>query len=316
MCTRINVSPINKVMVITRRYSSSSNLFNVKSYGAKGDGFTDDTEAAQSAIAALQAATIPGGILYFPKGSYLLNQTEEWQSLSIAAGNITIRGDGVGLSKLVQGDAAAPVISIGPDANVGGHVLIEHLGFIAAESLSDDGQDLTTSKGSLLAVSGLEDNQIPSLKLQNCIFEAGMRRCVWLKNISRAIVSDCQFEATSSDDHITAVKPTSGSWHLYIGHNVWMDEQEENVPSQIDSAFGSGGGTVVVHGAASSLDSIVYQTNASLEGASASEAVVFGPDVNGRQRWWIRNDSYDTSGGTEGVDWITNAGGVTYVSIS
>jgi len=303
-------------MVITRRYSSSSNIFNVKSYGAKGDGYTDDTEAAQAAIAAMEAATIPGGILYFPKGSYILNQTDEWQSLVVEAGNVTIRGDGLGVTKLLQGDAAAPVIAIGPDANVGGHVLIEHMTFVAAESLTDDGEDLTASKGSVLAVSGLEDNPILSLRIQNCLIESGMRRCLWLKNISRAIVDGCQLESAAANDHITAVKPTAGSWHLYLGHNIWLDENGDDAGQQIDSTFGSGGGTVVVHGAASAFDDIVYTTYASLIGASVSEAALAGPDANGRQRWWFRNDSYDTSLGTEGVDWIQNGGGVKYVAMS
>lgn len=303
-------------MVITRRYASSGNLFNVKSFGAKGDGFTDDTDAVQSAIVALQTATIPGGILYFPKGSYLLNGTAEWQSAVVTAGNVTIRGDGVGLSKLVQVDASYPVLAIGPDAVAAGKVLIEHLGFIAAETLSDDGQDLTTAKGSLLAVSGSEDNMIQHLSINECFFEAGMRRCVWLKNIARAMVNNCTFEAQSGDDHITAVKPVSGSWHLYLGHNVFVDDQEANVPAQIDSEFGSGGGVVVVHGTATTLDEITFATHPAALASSDSYAIINAPDVNGRRRLWSRDELYDTDSGIEGTDWFTNAGGVTYTPIS
>lgn len=42
--------------------------FNVVSYGALGDGTTDDTAAVNSAIAALNTAT--RGVLYFPAGTY------------------------------------------------------------------------------------------------------------------------------------------------------------------------------------------------------------------------------------------------------
>ena len=44
--------------------------FNVKQYGAAGDGITDDTLAIRAAISAANAAG--GGIVYFPAGTYLL----------------------------------------------------------------------------------------------------------------------------------------------------------------------------------------------------------------------------------------------------
>jgi hypothetical protein len=47
--------------------------FNVKAYGAAGDGVTDDSAAVQSAINAATAAATGGrGVVYFPWGTYLL----------------------------------------------------------------------------------------------------------------------------------------------------------------------------------------------------------------------------------------------------
>lgn len=46
-------------------------VFNVKNYGAKGDGVTDDTAAIQSAINAAIAAG--GGTVYLPVGHYMVN---------------------------------------------------------------------------------------------------------------------------------------------------------------------------------------------------------------------------------------------------
>ncbi|HEX8392933.1 MAG TPA: glycosyl hydrolase family 28-related protein [Longimicrobium sp.] len=46
-------------------------VFNVRAYGAKGDGIVNDTEAIQSAInAAAVGASARGGIIYFPPGEY------------------------------------------------------------------------------------------------------------------------------------------------------------------------------------------------------------------------------------------------------
>lgn len=64
-------------------------VFNVKdpSYGATGDGLTDDTAAIQAAIA---AATATGGIVYFPIGSYVVS------SQLVITGGVTLRGGGSG----------------------------------------------------------------------------------------------------------------------------------------------------------------------------------------------------------------------------
>lgn len=43
-------------------------IFNVKDYGATGDGFTNDTTAIQNAIT---AATTSGGTVFFPPGTYI-----------------------------------------------------------------------------------------------------------------------------------------------------------------------------------------------------------------------------------------------------
>ena len=56
--------PVGFATASTRRL-----LIDVKSYGARADGFTDDTEAIKSA---LRSASIRGGILFFAPGTYLI----------------------------------------------------------------------------------------------------------------------------------------------------------------------------------------------------------------------------------------------------
>src|SRR3954470_11457730 len=82
-------------------------IFNVRNFGAKGDGITDDTKAIQAAVDAAHQAG--GGDVYLPTGTYAVT------SAGIAANgcvvltdNITMHGDGMGLTvvKLKDGSTA------------------------------------------------------------------------------------------------------------------------------------------------------------------------------------------------------------------
>lgn len=59
---------------------------NVKDYGAIGDGEKDDTEAIKLAVSKIRAFS--GGVLYFPKGRYLMSESIDLPS------QIIIEGDG------------------------------------------------------------------------------------------------------------------------------------------------------------------------------------------------------------------------------
>lgn len=63
---------------------NKNDLFiDVKDYGAKGDGVTDDTQSIKNAISDLRS----GMTLYFPRGTYIVSET-----LQPTVGNITIKG--------------------------------------------------------------------------------------------------------------------------------------------------------------------------------------------------------------------------------
>lgn len=88
------------------RADPNAAVFNVKNYGAKGDGNQDDTLAVMSAI---QAALLSHGTVYFPKGIYNASL-----SLTDVQG-LTLQGDGAQWPNAMPGPisqirSASPVV--------------------------------------------------------------------------------------------------------------------------------------------------------------------------------------------------------------
>lgn len=64
--------------------ASTSSLYNIKDFGAKGDGTTDDTAAFNNQINAIKTI---GGTIYIPCGTYLITNT-----ITISTPNISFNG--------------------------------------------------------------------------------------------------------------------------------------------------------------------------------------------------------------------------------
>ncbi|GEO03936.1 hypothetical protein AAE02nite_16000 [Adhaeribacter aerolatus] len=64
----------------------TTTVFNVKNYGATGNGYTDDTQAIRNAI--LAAKNSPGASVYFPTGVYMLSSNLQ------AYNDLQLKGDG------------------------------------------------------------------------------------------------------------------------------------------------------------------------------------------------------------------------------
>ncbi len=90
---------------ITNSQTWGGILYNVKSYGAKGDGSTDDTAAIAATINAVKTAG--GGVVFLPKGIYLISA-----SLDISGVNyLTIEGVGIDASIIRINSATANVFT-------------------------------------------------------------------------------------------------------------------------------------------------------------------------------------------------------------
>src|SRR5690348_8476478 len=71
---------------------NAGNVYNVRWYGAAGDGVTDDTSAITQAVAAAAATK---GIVYFPPGDY------KHSTFTISNDRVVLEGAGKNVSRLL-----------------------------------------------------------------------------------------------------------------------------------------------------------------------------------------------------------------------
>lgn len=241
--------------------TSQGPTVNVQDFGAAGDGTTDDTEAFQNAVDALEELDIPGGTLCIPKGVYLISEVAEFYGVRFKSGNITIRGSGIGLSTILQAVNRAPVFFFEPCCDDTTDILIEHLGFRSGDDTADDvEEDPDTERGSLVAITGRADDFYNRVFVQNCLFDCPLRAGLFLNNISVAYLHANVFKAEAPAFHVVAAKPLAGSWNLFLRHNVWQDCSEVLAARLLDFEAGAGGGIVsVIDDTASSSGGVAGQ---------------------------------------------------------
>jgi hypothetical protein len=95
----------NHIQVLDYRPASQS-VYNVKSWGCKGDGVTDDTACLTSFFAFINTKAL--ATAYFPTGKYLMNGTLRCTSY------IAFRGDGANTTFLVETNPTADLLILMP----------------------------------------------------------------------------------------------------------------------------------------------------------------------------------------------------------
>lgn len=121
-------------------------IYNVKAYGAVGDGTTDDTAAIQSAVDTCAAAG--GGVVWFPKATYKLvtNPIKLYSGATptiVGYSNITLAGTGA--STLAQSTTGVDVIKALNDAANGAqskNVTIENLTLTFSGTATNSGHGI------------------------------------------------------------------------------------------------------------------------------------------------------------------------------
>jgi len=158
-----------------------SGPLNVKWFGAKGDGTTDDTVAIQAAINYCQGADATGigkagGTLYFPFGTYKVTDTlvvDGMYSLKIYADAVLTKRGGVDETYYTlnwHGSSTKPVIQLkggtGTPSNPNSFITIENIGI--------NGQTLSTGNEALAGIylgilDGENDNTLNrNVEIKNC----------------------------------------------------------------------------------------------------------------------------------------------------
>ena len=139
------------ILVNSKKTNDLLPFISVKSYGAKGDGVTDDTNAIKSALNDLVPAV--GGTIYFPTGTYIISET------ILIGGNVTIYGDGVFNSLIKLADNSNCNI-ISNDENT-------NMYYIKIHDIGLDGNVQNNTSGSGILLHNASDSQIYNVRIAN-----------------------------------------------------------------------------------------------------------------------------------------------------
>lgn len=169
-------------------------IVNVRDYGAKGDGTTDDTEAIQEAI-------FSGGTIYFPYGTYLLNKclwNESDPSISAALwialeqrlifepGTVLLRGS----------DAVNHMLYTGNGDNATGYNGPSDIEIIGATF--DENKSLSTN------CTALNLSHAKNIKIKDCKFinASGTWHSIEVNSSKDVYISECVFENNQNEEDI------------------------------------------------------------------------------------------------------------------
>lgn len=213
-----------------------SGVLNVKDYGAKGDGTTDDTAAIQ---AALNTAAVSGAVVLFPAGTYITSG-----SLLVAA-NVAVRGDGMASIVKYAGTGWA-FIGGGTGGSLSYGVAIRDLRILLSNA-AGSGITLRGTAAAMLSNLSIERTVVSSSSTGTGIFLDGSNAATIFTRMDRINVQHVKYgyrEGTTGSQVSTSVTATAC--------DALTDTMAGSVGFRID--VGSGGGSTYIGGNAESCE--------------------------------------------------------------
>ncbi|WP_354637112.1 glycosyl hydrolase family 28-related protein [Kitasatospora camelliae] len=218
--------------------TGGSDWFDVRSYGAIGDGTTDDTAAIQAALDAAKAAG--GGTVYFPTGSYPVTPAGATPALTVGGNGIRLVGAGSKAAMLVKRtDGILLRMSGARRADTTG---ADHRRYCAIENLGLNGnhrtglllelyyndntyvRDVYLTSNNDICIDAVEfwDSRFYNLVVESSTGPAGSTAHpnVWLRNSSTSVPDAWGY----SQDNVNQIHFTGCRWEAFGTGALWITQ--------------------------------------------------------------------------------------------
>ncbi|HEY6206102.1 MAG TPA: glycosyl hydrolase family 28-related protein [Chthoniobacterales bacterium] len=261
--------------------AGAEQVYNVKDYGAAGDGVTNDRDAF---IATLNAIPPSGGVCYVPTGTYLIGDP----AIQFPSSGIHFKGDGP--------DSSIVKIAATPRAN-----LINTSG-TNNWSIEDLGFDMGNFRAAAAAIHGSGDNwKISGCKVFN-IGREGISCSGTHWKIENCVVA--RTTARSDVSHGILVTPNSGAGHdglirgnVVINGNIKMSGYSSSVVENRVAGARYGAGIVTAKAPDSYAITVAKNICHGGRGRDQSDVWVAGIETWARDSTITDNLCFDNEGG-------------------
>lgn len=196
-------------------------VFNVKDFGATGDGATDDSAAIQAAIDAAAASTsnrswqkFKGATVYFPQGIYTLNTGLTLTSLSYSG--ISLTGDGVASTLIRLNISSGNGITVGNTTDQIPNVSITNMMFYSEPVMSSGSSviRLINTYGAHLTHLNFSENPSYPNPLSGNAFDSSFTRIYTCIDVQSGATNQLAFQ-----NYIENVNINNGVFGIKLGDN-------------------------------------------------------------------------------------------------